>query len=133
MGRDTCPAVAEPPDFERQKIHPEVALKDMLLALHEVLQRAEMFESHQVQLERLSTRERMSEILESLKNVRFVPFVTLFRLEEGRLGVVVTFLAVLELVKESLIEIVQGDEFGPIHVKARRATVEELSVDVAAF
>ena len=91
----------------------------MLLALGEVLRRADMFESHHIQREALSTRERMSNILEALSGKQFVPFVALFTPNEGRLGVVVTFLAVMELIKESLVEIVQTDDFGPIHVKAR--------------
>jgi len=67
----------------------------------------------------LSTRERMSEVLERLTGEQFVPFVSLFSVTEGRLGVVVTFLALMELIKEALVEIVQTESFGPIHVKAR--------------
>ncbi|HEY9032580.1 MAG TPA: ScpA family protein [Pseudomonadales bacterium] len=119
IGRDTFQASAEPPVMDRQRAHPDVDIKELLLAFTEVLKRAELFESHQVQREKLSTRERMSEVLARLQGRHFVPFVSLFTLEEGRLGVVVTFLAVLELVKESLIEIVQTDVFGPIHVKAK--------------
>ena len=85
----------------------------------EVLRRADMFESHQVTREALSTRERMSEVLERLKGGGFVPFVALFHVEEGRLGVVVTFMAVLELIKESLVELVQNEPFAPIHVRSR--------------
>jgi segregation and condensation protein A len=84
-----------------------------------VLRRADMFESHHIQREALSTRERMSEVLEKLAGAQFVPFVGLFSSREGRLGVVVTFLAVMELIKESLVEIVQSEPFGPIHVRAR--------------
>ena len=84
-----------------------------------MLKRSEMFESHQVEMEKLSTRERMSQVMENLRDNQFVPFVALFTLEEGRLGVVVTFLAVMELIKESLVEIVQSESFGPIHVKAK--------------
>ena len=69
--------------------------------------------------EALSTRERMSEVLERLKDGAFVPFVELFSAEEGRLGVVVTFMAVLELIKESLVELVQNEPFAVIHVRAR--------------
>jgi segregation and condensation protein A len=61
----------------------------------------------------------MSDVLETLKTQKFVPFVSLFKAEEGRLGVVVTFLALMELIKEALVEIVQTEGFGPIHVKAR--------------
>jgi len=84
-----------------------------------VLRRADMFESHQITREALSTRERMSEVLERLKGGAFVPFVELFAASEGRLGVVVTFMAVLELIKESLVELVQNEAFGAIHVRAR--------------
>lgn len=119
VGRDIFVAHAEPPNFEREKSHPEVDMKELLLAFREVLVRADMFTSHQVSLEKLSTRERMSDVLEQLKTGQFVPFISLFHIEEGRLGVVVTFLAILELVKESLIELVQTDEFAPIHVRVR--------------
>ena len=78
-----------------------------------------MFESHQVTREALSTRERMSEVLERLKGNSLKPFVKLFTVEEGRLGVVVTFMAVLELIKEQLVELVQNEPFAPIHVRAR--------------
>ena len=125
VGREIHVSQAQPPDFKREKAHPEIDLKEVLLAFKEVLHRADMFESHQVQLEKLSTRERMAQVLDDLRGERFVPFVTLFQIEEGRLGVVVTFLAILELVKESLIEIVQSESFGPIHVKARAGEAEE--------
>jgi segregation and condensation protein A len=72
-----------------------------------------------VQLETLSTREKMSEILVRISNQKFVPLVSLLIREEGRLGVVVTFLAIMELMKDSLIEIVQSEAFGPIHLKSR--------------
>ena len=94
-------------------------MRELLTALSEVLQRADMFESHQVQMEKLSTRERMTHVLEALRGEQFVPFVSLFTSSEGKLGVVVTFLAIMELIKESLVEIVQSETFGPIHVKAR--------------
>ena len=59
----------------------------------------------------------MSEILERMKKESFIEFSSLFNTSEGRIGVVVTFLAILELLKDSLIEIVQTEEFGPIHIK----------------
>lgn len=125
LGRDYHIAQAQPPEYDRERPHPEVDLRDVLLAFREVLVRADMFESHQVHKEKLSTRERMSQVLTQLRGKRFVPFVELFTIEEGRLGVVVTFLAILELVKESLLDLVQGDAFEPIHVKARVASTEE--------
>lgn len=119
LGREIHQASAEPPDRKLTRPEPEVELRELLLSLSEVLRRADMFESHHVEKERLSTRERMAQVLDNLSAGRFVPFVSLFRVEEGRLGVVVTFLAVMELIKESLVEIVQSEAFGPIHVKAR--------------
>jgi segregation and condensation protein A len=108
VGRDTRVASAEAPPVQ-----------ELMLALSDVLRRADMFESHQVTREILSTRERMAEVLDRLKGQQFVPFVSLFTAGEGKLGVVVTFMAVLELVKEQLIDLVQGDAFSPIHVKVR--------------
>lgn len=118
-GRDIFLGNAAPPERESRRADPPVDMKELLLALAEVLRRADMFESHQVERERLSTRERMSQVLEQLKGGQFMPFVTLFTVTEGRLGVVVTFLAVMELVKESLVELLQTETYGPIHVKAR--------------
>lgn len=119
MGREIYQASAEPPNFDKTHPDPVVEMKELLLALGEVLRRADMFESHHVTKEKLSTRERMSQVLARLSDTQFTPFVALFTVEEGRLGVVVTFLAVMELIKESLVEIVQTELFGPIHVKAK--------------
>lgn len=119
VGRDIFQASAQAPDRSLTRLDPDVELQELLLALSEVLRRADMFESHHVSKEKLSTRERMAQVLDRLAHHQFVPFVSLFKVEEGRLGVVVTFLAVMELIKESLVEIVQSESFGPIHVKAR--------------
>lgn len=119
VGRDLHVPRVEAPEARVRKRLPEVALEELLLAMAEVLRRAELFESHQVTREALSTRERMSQVLERLKGAGFVPFVALFPREEGRLGVVVTFMAVLELIKESLVELVQNEPFAAIHVRAR--------------
>jgi segregation and condensation protein A len=119
IGRDAFLASAKEPDFNSQRPHPDVDMKQLLLAFADVLKRASLTKSHHIQLEQLSTRERMSQVLERLQTQQFVPFVALFRLSEGRQGVIVTFLAVMELIKESLVEIIQNDIFGPIHVKAR--------------
>jgi segregation and condensation protein A len=82
-----------------------------------VISRAEMFASHHVQREPLSVRERMTQVLETLHPDHFTEFTTLFRIEEGRRGVVVTFMALLELIKQSMIELIQTEAFGVIHVK----------------
>ena len=118
-GRDVFQASAQAPDRNLARPDPQVDLKEILLALSDVLRRADMYESHHVEKERLSTRERMTQVLDRLQGNQFLPFVSLFTVQEGRLGVVVTFLAVMELIKESLVEIVQSESFGPIHVKAR--------------
>ncbi|MEX1196926.1 MAG: ScpA family protein [Pseudohongiellaceae bacterium] len=119
LERDIFPAVAQDQGFERPTAEPVVELEEILRALASVLRRGDMFEHHHVQRETLSTREKMSEILVRLNADRFVPLVSLLMREEGRLGVVVTFLAVMELIKDSLVEVVQTEPFGPIHLKAR--------------
>jgi segregation and condensation protein A len=121
MERDTFASSAALPRLPGSQTHPDVDMRELLLALQGVLKRADLFTSHHVEKEKLSTRERMSDILSRLTDDRFVPFESLFTVEEGRLGVVVTFLATLELVKEQLIEVVQADVLEPIHVRARAA------------
>jgi len=119
LGRDTWVGSGNPPDLDRARPEPDVDMRELLMSLSEVLRRADMYESHRVEREALSTRERMSQVLDMLAGEQFVPFVSLFSSTEGRLGVVVTFLAIMELIKESLVEIVQTENFGPIHIKAR--------------
>jgi segregation and condensation protein A len=119
MDRDIQLASASPPEIDRVTPDPEVKLDEILMCLSRVLNRAEMFEHHHIQFETLSTREKMSEILERISEHKFMPLVSLLIKSEGRLGVVVTFLAVMELLKDSLVEIVQSDPFGPIHIKSR--------------
>jgi segregation and condensation protein A len=97
---------------------PDVTLKELLLAFHDVLKRAEMFTNLHLQREPLSVRQRMSEILVRIKSSTFSGFGDLFDPEEGRLGVAVTFIAILELLKESVIEVVQAEAFAPLHVRA---------------
>ncbi|MBW7931771.1 MAG: segregation/condensation protein A [Gammaproteobacteria bacterium] len=100
---------------------PDLTLKELLLAFHEVLRRAEMFAGHRVRREPLSVRQRMSDVLAHLQRGGFEEFHRLFDVAEGRMGVTVTLLAMLELLKESLIEIVQAEPFAPIHVRALAA------------
>jgi len=119
VGREVIVPRLEAPQAKARKLLPDVALEEVLMSMAEVLRRGDMFESHQVSREALSTRERMSDVLERLKGGGFVPFVELFTAEEGKLRVVVTFMAILELVKESLVELVQNEPFAPIHVRAR--------------
>ncbi|RMG29992.1 MAG: segregation/condensation protein A [Gammaproteobacteria bacterium] len=121
LGRDLHTASAEPPPRPRAVRLPEVDLRELLEAFRQVLQRAEQFAHHQVLREPLSVRERMSRVLEAVGEGGFVPFQALFRVEEGRMGVVVTFLAILELVRESLLETIQAEPFGPLYLRARCA------------
>lgn len=118
LERDNFQASAEFNDRRVVRLLPQVTLRDMLMAFKEVATRAEMFAHHHVQRERLSVRARMSDILANLKRDEFTEFVRLFRPEEGRLGVAVTFIAILELAREGLIELVQNEPFAPIHVRA---------------
>jgi segregation and condensation protein A len=116
--RDTTPAAAFVPDRASVKLPPPVELKEMLLALHDVLKRAELFTQHAIKRDALSVRQRMGELLESLKDGVFHRFESLFTAEEGKLGVVVTFLGLLTLAKEQLVEIVQEGPLQPIYVKS---------------
>lgn len=110
-----------PPVLERDVPLPDVTLRELLLAMKDVAERARLLEHHQVGRETLSVRARMSDVLVALRIGEFCEFSTLFNAEEGRMGVVVTFLAVLELCKESLLDIVQSEPFGPIYLKPRTA------------
>jgi len=118
VARDIFPARALAPAMTAARREPEVALKELLAAFAEVLERAEMFTHHQVQREALSVRQRMAETLEGLSGDRFTGLGELLRPEEGRAGVVVTFLAILELLKASLVELVQAEAFAPIYLRA---------------
>lgn len=119
MGREVHQVSAKKPDMNIIKPEPEVDMKELMIALRDVLKRAEMFSSHQVKFEALSVRERMGKVLERVSAQSFTDFSKLFDAEEGRSGVVVTFLAIMELAKESLLEIIQSDSCGPIHVRAK--------------
>ncbi|MCY3730897.1 MAG: ScpA family protein [Rhodospirillaceae bacterium] len=100
---------------------PDITLEALIFAFREAVERSDMFAHHHVQREPLSVRERMSAVLVALRGQRFKEFSQLFDPREGRTGVTVTFLAILELLKEGLIDVVQGELFGPIHVRAAGA------------
>ncbi|HLF31041.1 MAG TPA: ScpA family protein [Xanthomonadales bacterium] len=103
----------------RKIIHipPEIDLQDMLAALRDVLSRAELFSHHQVQGETLSVRERMSAVMERLREKPYLEFQNFFTAGEGRMGVVVTFLALMELLRERLIDLIQNKPLGQIYIK----------------
>ena len=121
LERDVFVATAEAPERKVVTKMPDVTLKELLLAFHDVLKRAEMFTNLQMQREPLSVRQRMTEILSRIKGTSFTGFADLFDAEEGRMGVAVTFIAILELLRESVIEVVQSDAYAPLHVRASSA------------
>jgi segregation and condensation protein A len=118
LERDTWSANVELRDRRVARALPQITLQEMLVAFKDVVSRAEMFAHHHIQRERLSVRERMGDILARLGEASFVDFTQLFRPEEGRMGVTVTFVAILELMREGLIEIVQAEPFAPLHVRS---------------
>jgi segregation and condensation protein A len=117
LDRDTWVASADLVDRKVVRIPPQVTLQEMLLAFQDVLSRSDMFAHHHVQREPLSVRQRMTDVLASLTANTFVDFVRLFNSEEGRRGVTVTFVAILELMREGLIEIAQAEAYAPLHVR----------------
>lgn len=125
LERDTYTGIIDTPDRIQERIHPEVDMKELMLAFAQVLRRTERLVSHEVKQEQLSTRERMSDVLNKLQGGHFVTFTALFDPQEGRLGIVVTFLAILELIKESLVDIVQQQTFGLIHLRLRQERSQE--------
>ncbi len=121
LERDVTQGSAEVAERKVVTKMPDVTLKELLIAFKDVLDRSSMFAHHQVQREALSVRERMSAVLLAVQGEGYVDFVQLFDAREGRMGVTVTFLAVLELVKESLLDIEQAEPFAPITVRGVRA------------
>ncbi len=107
------------PQIEIKMPLPEVQIKDLLIAFRDVVNRAEQFASHHLEREPLSVRDRMVIVLNKISADRFTSFEDFFEFDEGRMGVVVSFLAILELLKESLIELVQSEAYAPIYIKAR--------------
>jgi segregation and condensation protein A len=121
LERDVWTTSAELKDRKVVRLLPQVTLQEMLLAFKDVVVRSEMFAHHHIQRERLSVRARMTDILSTLEHSSFVEFIRLFRPEEGRMGITVTFVAILELVRERLIDIVQAEPFAPLHVRSAGA------------
>ena len=117
LEKDVFVANADVPERKVVRKLPDLTMKELLIAFHDVLKRAEMFTNLHLQREPLSVRQRMSEILTRVKPGAFTVFAELFDPEEGKLGVAVTFIAILELLKESAIEVVQSEQFAPLHVR----------------
>jgi len=121
------------PELHQDKPLPEVDLQDLLFAFKDAMARADMYSHHHIQREVLSVRERMTNVLSSISADGFTDYTSLFTIEEGRRGVVVTLLAILELVKEQLIDLVQSDSFAPIHLKAVGSQAEVAAEDRIQF
>jgi segregation and condensation protein A len=123
LERDTWKVSA--PVVERKVVErlPETTLKELTLAFSQVMARAELNAHYHIRRESLSVRERMTDILSTLgeQQREFAEFRSLLQPEQGRAGIVASFLAILELVKESLVEVVQNGEFAPIHVRVAAA------------
>ena len=127
MERDIFHAHAKPPPLQRERPLPDVDLRELLLAFKKVIERSEMFTHHHIQREPLSVRERMSIVLKKVSSDHFIEFGRLFTSLEGRTGVVVTMLAILELLKEQYIELAQSEPFAPIYIRSSTLTGEESS------
>jgi len=118
LERDLAIASAALEDQGQVQLPPDVELRELLLALRDVMTRADMLAHHQVQAEPLSVRERMSRITDLVSSRPYVEFTDCFDLDEGRIGAVVTFLALLELLREHLIDLVQQELFGSIYLRS---------------
>jgi len=118
LERDIFLTDIEVPKFAVEMPLPGVKINDLVMAFRDVVNRAEQYASHHVQREPLSVRERMVFVLETLSSDCFTSFLDLFDPREGRMGLVVSFLAILELLKESMIELVQSESYAPIYIKA---------------
>lgn len=123
--REIFIASALPPDFGALKpLSPDVSLVELALYMQSVVKRATHFEHHQIRREQIPTRVRMAEILALLSLGQTLRLEQVLRAEEGRMGVLVTFLALLELCKEQLIWILQAEPLGPIHFALASQTEE---------
>ena len=123
--RDVHVAKVEKPELVRAQSDPGVDFRELAIALAEVLNRVELYKRHSITTEPLSVRERMSKILDQIAGVSgFLNFPELFELDEGRKGVIVTFLALLELMREGLVDVSQNEPYSPIYVQTRSEAVE---------
>jgi len=126
--RDSWVAKAEAPPLELTRVEPDVDLRELLAAFKDILNRVDISSSHMIQRETLSIREKMTAVLSAITTDGFIDFTSLFNFDEGRKGVVVTFMAILELLKGAMIDLVQSEPFAPIYIKA--ASDSELPPDL---
>lgn len=121
VGRDVFVTDVDAPVIAREITVPDIALADIFAAFQEVLARAKLYTQHQVSPEVLSIRERMTLVLGRLDSEQFVAFTHFFRIREGKMGVTVTLIAILELIRQSAIDLVQARPFAPIYIKTKTA------------
>jgi segregation and condensation protein A len=115
--RDLFPVHVDVPRIEVAKKEPEVDFKELIFAMKDILQRADLTTHHAIRMEPLSIRERMTAVLTRLQTDKFCEFTQLFNVQEGRMGVIVSFIAILELLRQHLIALVQNQAYSPIHIK----------------
>lgn len=117
VGREVFVCDAEVEDQDPPKTEAKVTLEQLTRAFQGVLERAHANQLHQVTRETMSMRERMTNILKHLQENDYCRFEELFTMTEGRMGVVVTFIALLELFRDDMLIVVQNEAFAPIHIK----------------
>jgi segregation and condensation protein A len=103
---------------------PDVEMKEIIMAFKDVLARADLQISHAIERETLSVRDKMTHLLDILRTEKFFTFESLFYPSEGRQGIVVTFLAILELLKSQILDITQRDNYGQIYIQSLAAQDE---------
>ena len=119
VNRDFYIASSALPEFESKENLPSVDLSQIAQVFAELIERQKLNVSHVIEFEKLSTREKMSYILDLLVNEKYLDFFKICLIEEGKIGIIVNFLAMLELVKDSLITLIQSEDFGQIHLSAK--------------
>jgi segregation and condensation protein A len=119
VDRDIFTADAECPPLNLEIPRPEISCQDILAALKNVVERSKLFAQHQIKPETLSIRERMTQVLSRLNNQEFMNFTRFFRARENAMGVTVTLIAILELTRQSAIDLIQTQPFAPIYIKAK--------------
>lgn len=129
VNRDIYLANATKPEMEEITPQPYVPMQDLLDAFVAVMTRARLFADHKIEKQVLSIRERMVKVMDAIQSAEFIPFTSLFTVEEGRMGVVVTFIAILELIRQSVIEIVQNEPYAPIYIRGTTERVAETTTE----
>lgn len=119
INRDFFSASTALPEFESKEALPSLELEKLSNIFYELLEKQKLRGSHIIEFEKLSTREKMSYILDLLVNDKYLDFFKICIVEEGKIGIIVNFLALLELVKDSLITLIQSEDFGQIHLSAK--------------